>query len=109
MFSDGLSKNWEYSQHLLSEETLPNNSCESPLFSSAPPCLSPPLVFSSSFFTFSCFGVCSLCDTMQGAVLRATVPQTHTVSVELMKGDPLDGRYRAHLRVCLPHCWASLC
>lgn len=33
-------KNWEYSQNLLSEETLPNNSCESPLlppsFSSSP-------------------------------------------------------------------------
>lgn len=47
-------KYWEYSQSLLSEETLSNNSCESPLL--------PPSPFSSSLFlflifVFSCFGI----------------------------------------------------
>lgn len=41
-------KNWEYSQSLLSEETLPNSSCESPL----PPSFSSSLLFSSSFLHF---------------------------------------------------------
>lgn len=46
-------ENWEYSQWLLSEETLPNNSCKRPdlppAFSSSP--------FLFLIFAFSCFGV----------------------------------------------------
>lgn len=71
-------KNWEYSQSLLSEETLPNNSCESPLL--------PPSFSSSPFlfliFAFSCFGVWWLFDTKQGAVLRLQ-STGNTVSGEL--------------------------
>lgn len=95
-------ENWEYSQRLLSEEALPNNSCESPRLPPSFP-LSPPLVFSSSFLHFP------VSNTKREAVLWAAgLRHTHTVSGELMKGDPLDACYQANLRVCLLHCLATL-
>lgn len=64
-------KNWEYSQSLLSEETLPNNSCESPLLPPSLSLLLSPLSLPHfCIFLFWCLvALRSAFDTKRGAVL----------------------------------------
>lgn len=77
-------KNWEYSQSLLSEETLLDNSCESPLL---PPLLPPSLFLLLSFFLphfyiflFWCLvALFSVFDTKQRGLSSGATVQTNSI------------------------------